>query len=144
MSVPPAPTCAAPAGSAVALLQSAIDGDPLNFALLIQLLPQLLNDLQHSLSGAAQDVELPLVGEALDAGAGIDPDALAGADLVLAVQPLTAEQVRRLRDGATTVSFLPAAQDPGLVADLRDVGFDAGWLDQRNGTWTPAAPQSSR
>ena len=69
--LPAAPTCAAPAGSAVALLQSAIDGDPLNFALLIQLLPQLLNDLQHSLSGAAQDVELPLVGEALDAGAGI-------------------------------------------------------------------------
>ena len=69
--LPAAPTCAAPAGSAVALLQSAIDGDPLNFALLIQLLPQLLNDLQQSLSGAAQDVELPLVGEALDAGAGI-------------------------------------------------------------------------
>jgi Flp pilus assembly CpaF family ATPase len=33
---------------------------------------------------------------------------------------------------------------PSFLADLRDVGFDAGWLDQRNGTWTPAAPQSSR
>ncbi|MEI5673133.1 MULTISPECIES: NAD(P) transhydrogenase subunit alpha [unclassified Nocardioides] len=63
--------------------------------------------------------------EYVDVGAGIDPDALASADLVLAVQPLTAEQVRRLRDGATTVSFLPAAQDPGLVADLRDVGATA-------------------
>jgi Ca2+-binding RTX toxin-like protein len=69
--LPAAPTCAAPGGSAIAALQAAIDGDPLNFALLIQLLPQLLNDLEHSLSGAAQDVEIPLVGEALDAGAGI-------------------------------------------------------------------------
>jgi Ca2+-binding RTX toxin-like protein len=69
--LPAAPSCAAPAGLAVSNLQAAINGDPLNFALLIQLLPQLLNNLEHSLSGAAQDVELPLIGEALDAGADI-------------------------------------------------------------------------
>ena len=69
--LPAAPTCATPTGVAYDALQDAINGQPLNFALLIQLLPQLLNDLEHSLSGAAQDVELPLVGEALDAGAGI-------------------------------------------------------------------------
>lgn len=69
--LPAAPTCAAPTGTAVSALQGIIDGDPLNFALLVQLLPQLLADLDQSLSGAAQDVELPLVGEALDAGANI-------------------------------------------------------------------------
>ena len=69
--LPATPTCATPTGSAYAALQSAINGQPLNFALLIQLLPQLLNQLETSLSGAAKDVELPLVGEALDAGAGI-------------------------------------------------------------------------
>jgi hypothetical protein len=33
---------------------------------------------------------------------------------------------------------------PSFLADLRDVGFDPGWLDQRDGTWTPAAPEDLR
>jgi H+-translocating NAD(P) transhydrogenase subunit alpha len=63
--------------------------------------------------------------EYLEAGAGVDPDALAHADLVVSVQPPNPEQVRRLREGALTVSFLPTTQEPGLVADLRDVGATA-------------------
>lgn len=59
------------------------------------------------------------------AGATIADDPIAAADLVLSVQPLTPEQVRRLPEGATTVSFLPTTQEPGLVADLRDVGATA-------------------
>jgi NAD(P) transhydrogenase subunit alpha len=59
------------------------------------------------------------------AGAVLDDQALESADLVVAVQPLDAHAVRRLRPGTLTVSFLPAAQEPGLVADLRDAGVTA-------------------
>ncbi|CAN5659783.1 Re/Si-specific NAD(P)(+) transhydrogenase subunit alpha [soil metagenome] len=58
-----------------------------------------------------------------DAGASIDADGLDGADLVLSVQPLPPASVRRLRAGATTVSFLPVGQEPGLASDLRDRGL---------------------
>jgi NAD(P) transhydrogenase subunit alpha len=60
--------------------------------------------------------------EYVEAGAEIDPDAIAGADVVVSVQPLGPDAVRRLRRGATTVSFLPVNQELGLVADLRDLG----------------------
>jgi len=33
---------------------------------------------------------------------------------------------------------------PSFLADLRAVGFDTGWLGQRDGTWTSAAPEGSR
>ena len=56
------------------------------------------------------------------AGAEIDRDAVASADLVLSVQPLGPDAVRRLRRGAATISFLPVNQELSLVADLRDVG----------------------
>ena len=56
-----------------------------------------------------------------EAGAVLDEDALATADLVLSVQPLTSPQVRRLRSGAATISFLPALQLLPLVAELRDL-----------------------
>ncbi len=57
------------------------------------------------------------------AGAHVDPDALADADLVASVQPLPTASVRRLRTGTTTVSFLPVATELALVADLRDCGI---------------------
>ena len=63
--------------------------------------------------------------EYADAGAALDPDPLPAADLVVSVQPLEPGAVRRLRAGATTVSFLPVGADSpylGMVADLRDVG----------------------
>jgi NAD(P) transhydrogenase subunit alpha len=59
------------------------------------------------------------------AGAEIDETALADAELVVSVQPLDAEQIRRLRRGTTTVSFLPVNQAQTTVADLRDAGITA-------------------
>jgi len=65
------------------------------------------------------DEDYAAAGAVLDPDLAVDPSS---ADLVLSVQPLSRERVRRLRRGATTVSFLPATQEPALVADLRDVG----------------------
>jgi NAD(P) transhydrogenase subunit alpha len=63
--------------------------------------------------------------EFVDAGASIDAEAVASADVVLSVQPLAPDAVRRLRRGAATISFLPVNQELSLVADLRDVGATA-------------------
>jgi len=60
--------------------------------------------------------------EYAEAGALIDADALATADVVVSVQPLSPQAVRRLKRGAATISFLPVNQERSLVADLRDVG----------------------
>lgn len=61
--------------------------------------------------------------EYVAAGAFVDEQALETADVVVSVQPLPTAAVRRLRRGATTVSFLPGAQVPDIVADLRDCGI---------------------
>jgi NAD(P) transhydrogenase subunit alpha len=58
-----------------------------------------------------------------EAGAVVDDGAVSAADVVLSVQPLTSRQVRALRAGATTISFLPALQALDLVAELRDLGI---------------------
>jgi NAD(P) transhydrogenase subunit alpha len=63
--------------------------------------------------------------EYAEAGAVLDDDAIASADVVVSVQPLAPDAVRRLKRGAATVSFLPVNQELGLVADLRDVGATA-------------------
>ena len=60
--------------------------------------------------------------EYAEAGAELDADAIATADVVVSVQPLAPDAVRRLRRGAATFSFLPVNQELSLVADLRDVG----------------------
>ncbi len=63
--------------------------------------------------------------EYVAAGATLEPEPFASADLVVSVQPLEPGVVRLLPRGATTVSFLPAgAASPhlSLIADLRDVG----------------------
>lgn len=60
--------------------------------------------------------------EYVEAGATIDPAALETADVVISVQPLAPDAVRRLRRGAATFSFLPVGQEQHLVADLRDCG----------------------
>ena len=57
------------------------------------------------------------------AGATVEADALATADVVVSVQPLPVESVRRLRQGAATVSFLPGAQAADAVTNLRDCGI---------------------
>jgi H+-translocating NAD(P) transhydrogenase subunit alpha len=58
----------------------------------------------------------------LGAGATVSESAVAGADLVVSVQPLDPSVVRRLDRGTSTLSFLPTNQSVNLVADLRDCG----------------------
>ena len=60
--------------------------------------------------------------EYVDAGATIDAGALDDADVVVAVQPLPTESVRRLKKGAATFSFLPVNQEQRLSTELRDSG----------------------
>jgi NAD(P) transhydrogenase subunit alpha len=59
------------------------------------------------------------------AGASVVADAFDGADVVVSVQPLAPEQVRRLPRGTSTISFLPVSTEQHLVADLRDAGVTA-------------------
>ena len=63
--------------------------------------------------------------EFVDAGAAIDERALETADLVVSVQPLATDAIRRLARGTATVSFLPTNQEPATVRDLRDCGVTA-------------------
>ena len=56
----------------------------------------------------------------VEVGAEVVDDPYDGADLVLSVNPLDRAIVRRLRPGASTISFLPVNQSHDLVADLRD------------------------
>ncbi len=56
------------------------------------------------------------------AGAVVDARAIEGADVVVSVQALPVEVVRRLAVGTATVSFVPVSQDLALVAELRDCG----------------------
>jgi NAD(P) transhydrogenase subunit alpha len=63
--------------------------------------------------------------EYAEAGASVDAAAFEDADLVVSVQPLAAEQIRRLVRGTTTISFLPVSQEKATVADLRDAGITA-------------------
>ena len=63
--------------------------------------------------------------EFVEAGAVIDERALETADLVVSVQPLATDAIRRLARGTATVSFLPTNQEPATVRDLRDCGITA-------------------
>ena len=60
--------------------------------------------------------------EYVAAGAVLDEQALETCDVAVSVQPLAPEDVRRLRRGAATVSFLPTGQAPEVVRELRDCG----------------------
>jgi NAD(P) transhydrogenase subunit alpha len=75
-------------------------------------------------SGAGEGAEFADASYA-GAGATVLDDALADADVVVSVQPLPAERVRRLRDGVATISFLPVGSARDLVVDLRDAGVTA-------------------
>ena len=63
------------------------------------------------------------------AGAVVDDRAVEGASVVVSVQPLPTEVIRRLPEGTATISFLPTAQMPEIVADLRDCGVTAFSLE---------------
>jgi len=61
--------------------------------------------------------------EYAEAGATVDEQALETADLVVSVQALDVDNIRRLRKGTTTISFLPSGQAPDVVVNLRDCGI---------------------
>jgi NAD(P) transhydrogenase subunit alpha len=63
--------------------------------------------------------------EYVAAGASIVDDAIDTADVVVSVQPLSVDRIRRLRRGASTVSFLPTTTEQDAVVDLRDCGITA-------------------
>ncbi|WP_116949255.1 NAD(P) transhydrogenase subunit alpha [Jiangella endophytica] len=56
-------------------------------------------------------------------------DALAGAEVVVSVQPLPPERLAALRSGAVTVSLLPATQELDVVRAARDAGVTAFSLE---------------
>ena len=56
------------------------------------------------------------------AGARVDAGAVEAADVLVSVQPPGTDVVRRLRNGAATISFLPTGQEPEVVTALRDGG----------------------
>jgi H+-translocating NAD(P) transhydrogenase subunit alpha len=58
----------------------------------------------------------------VEAGAEVGEDPYDGVDLVLSVNPLDRSVARRLRPGASTISFLPVTQSHDHVSDLRDCG----------------------
>ncbi|MBA3232634.1 MAG: NAD(P) transhydrogenase subunit alpha [Propionibacteriales bacterium] len=55
------------------------------------------------------------------AGARVDDAALATADVILSVQPLTSQQVRTLASGAAAISFLPVNRSLDLIQEMRDL-----------------------
>ncbi len=57
------------------------------------------------------------------AGADVDAGAVESADLVVSVQPLGTDVIRRLARGTATISFLPTGQERAVVTDLRDCGL---------------------
>lgn len=61
----------------------------------------------------------------VEAGATIADEALSDADIVLGVNALSPDRVRRLCEGAAVLSFLPVNSSHDLVRDLRDVGATA-------------------
>lgn len=92
----------------------------------------LVPDLVATLTGLGHEVVLePGAGRAAlsadeqyaAAGAALDPDAVDGADLLLSVQPPSADHVARLPRGAMTISFLPVGAEQALIGALRDAGI---------------------
>jgi len=74
--------------------------------------------------GAGQQAEFSDE-EYVTAGASVAADALNGADVVIAVNPLPAEQIPTLRRGAATISFLPVNQSHDLVGVLQGAGVSS-------------------
>ena len=59
------------------------------------------------------------------AGAVIEDDAIETAQLVVSVQPLDTDRIRRLTRGAGAISFLPTNAEQDAVVNLRDCGITA-------------------
>jgi NAD(P) transhydrogenase subunit alpha len=63
--------------------------------------------------------------EYVEAGATVSDTAYDGADVVVSVQPLASDRIRRLARGTTVISFLSTMQEHDTVIDLRDNGLTA-------------------
>ena len=106
----------------VAIVKETLEGEAR-----VAMVPELvskLKDLGYDVSvepGAGQ-AALYADDEYADAGALLDANAAEYADVVLSVQPLTSAQVRALRTGAATISFLPTMQSLPEVAERSDLG----------------------
>jgi NAD(P) transhydrogenase subunit alpha len=94
----------------------------------------LVPELVGKLTGLGYDVVVePGAGEGAlhsdqdyaDAGALVAEEPWEGAALVVSVNPLDADVLRRLPAGTATVSFLPTSVSLDLVAELRDLGLTA-------------------
>ncbi|HET8603754.1 MAG TPA: NAD(P) transhydrogenase subunit alpha [Marmoricola sp.] len=94
----------------------------------------MVPDLVGKLAGLGYEVAVePGAGERAEfddaeyaeAGATVADGVVEDADVVVSVQPLDADRVRRLRQGTATVSFLPVGSAHELVAEMRDVGVTA-------------------
>jgi NAD(P) transhydrogenase subunit alpha len=93
----------------------------------VALVPELvgkLTGLGYAVSVEPGAGRRALIADEEYAAAGAVPDdrALDDADLVVSVQPLATDAIRRLRPGAATISFLPTRQEEATVRDLRDCG----------------------
>ena len=91
----------------------------------------MVPELVGKLTGLGYDVAVePGAGEQaefddqsyVDAGATVASGVVEDAELVVSVQPLDADRVRRLREGTATISFLPVNSSADLVTALRDAG----------------------
>ena len=100
----------------------------------VALVPELVARLAsagHELlvePGAGEAAQFPDAAYA-NAGATLAPDGVREADLVLSVQPLRTDQIRALRAGTATISFLPTAQRLEQVTNLRDCGVTSFALE---------------
>ena len=90
-------------------------------ALVPELVPKLLGaGLEVVVEPEAGEQSHHADEEYVAAGATVSADALSSADVVVSVQPLPPETVRRLRPGVLTVSFLPTAAELDLVRTMAD------------------------
>ncbi|MGH3507207.1 MAG: NAD(P) transhydrogenase subunit alpha [Nocardioidaceae bacterium] len=94
----------------------------------VAMVPELVGKLTAlgydvAVEPGAGDAALYADDEYVAAGARIDEATFRDADLVLSVQPLTSAQVRGLKSGAATVSFLSPGQMLAEVVERRDLGI---------------------
>lgn len=93
----------------------------------VALVPELVDKLVKvgyvvAVEAGAGEQALFSDAEFAEAGAEISAEPYDGADLVISVNPLEGSVVRRLRPGASTISFLPVHESHDLVTDMRDCG----------------------
>jgi NAD(P) transhydrogenase subunit alpha len=105
----------------VAIVKETLDGEAR-----VAMVPELvskLTDLGYDVSvepGAGVAAQFADE-EYAEAGALLDEKATEYADVVLSVQPLTTAQLRAMRTGAASISFLPTLQSLPGVAERRDL-----------------------